>query len=222
MTPAQYVDELSKLNFENTFNPYSNRCVVHDVDNAPQCRSQTLQSMLEAAIEREIDSIWIGRDLGYRGGRRTGLALTDDAHIHKHAERWKLSIERPTKGEIVVEQTASVIWRVLSQIHVSIFLWNVFPFHPHEPGKPFSNRSHNSRERRTGEEFLNQLLLLLKPRRLVAIGNDAARTAHRLSKRDKVIQVRHPSYGGQAQFFEQMNELYDLNDHRREKSAKNN
>ena len=178
--------------------------------------------MLEAAIEREIDSIWIGRDLGYRGGRRTGLALTDDAHIHEHAERWKLSIERPTKGEIVVEQTATVIWRVLSRIDVSIFLWNVFPFHPHEPGKPFSNRSHNSRERRTGEEFLNQLILLLKPRRLVAIGNDAARTALRLSKRHTVIQVRHPSYGGQAQFFEQMNELYDLNGHRREKSAKNN
>ena len=85
MTPAQYVDELGKLNFEDTFNPYSNRCIVHDLDNAPQCRSQTLQSMLEAAMEQEIDSIWIGRDLGYRGGRRTGLALTDDAHIHEHA-----------------------------------------------------------------------------------------------------------------------------------------
>ena len=210
MTPAQYVKELSELNFENTFNPYSNRCVVHDLDNAPHCRSQTLQSMLEVAIEREIDSIWIGRDLGYRGGRRTGLALTDDAHIREHAKRWKLSIERPTKGEIVVEQTAAVIWRVLSQIDVSIFLWNVFPLHPHEPGNPFSNRSHNSHERRTGEEFLSKLILLLKPCRLVAIGNDAARTVCRLSVQHKVIQVRHPSYGGQTQFFAQMNELYDL------------
>ena len=210
MTPAQYVKELNKLSFENTFNPYSNQCAVHDLDNAPHCRSQTLQSMLEAATEREIDSIWIGRDLGYRGGRRTGLALTDDAHIREHAERWKLSIERPTKGEIVVEQTASVIWRVLSQIDVSIFLWNVFPLHPHEPGNPFSNRSHNSHERRTGEEFLSNLILLLKPCRLVAIGNDAAQTACRLSDQHKVIHVRHPSYGGQAQFFAQMNELYDL------------
>ena len=211
MTPAQYVDELSKLDFVNTFNPYSNRCDIHDRDEAPTSRSQALLAMLEAAIDQEIDSFWIGRDLGYRGGRRTGLALTDDVHIHNHADRWKLSIDRPTKGEMVAEQTASVVWRVLSQIDVSIFLWNVFPLHPHEPGKPFSNRSHNSRERRTGEEFLYKLILLLKPRRLVAIGNDAARTAHRLSERHKVIQVRHPSYGGQAQFFEQMNELYDLN-----------
>lgn len=211
MTPAQYVDELSKLNFVNTFNPYSNQCDIHDRDEAPACRSQALLAMLEAAVDQEIDSFWIGRDLGYRGGRRTGLALTDDVHIHNHAERWKLSIDRPTKGEMVSEQTAAIVWRVLSQIDVSIFLWNVFPLHPHEPGKPFSNRSHNSRERRTGEEFLYKLILLLKPRRLVAIGNDAARTAHRLSERHKVIQVRHPSYGGQAQFFEQMNELYGLN-----------
>ena len=211
MTPAQYVDELSKLDFVNTFNPYSNRCDIHDRDEAPTSRSQALLAMLEAAIDQEIDSFWIGRDLGYRGGRRTGLALTDDVHIHTHADRWKLSIDRPTKGEMVAEQTAAVVWRVLSQIDVSIFLWNVFPLHPHEPGKPFSNRSHNSRERRTGEEFLYKLILLLKPRRLVAIGNDAARTVHHLSKRHKVIQVRHPSYGGQTQFIEQMNELYDLN-----------
>ena len=210
MSPSQFVEALSKLNFENTFNPYSNQCNVHDLDKAAYCRSQTLQSMLEVATERDIDSLWIGRDLGYRGGRRTGLALTDDVHIQKHAERWELSLDRPTKGEVVAERTAAVIWRVLSQIEVSVFLWNVFPLHPHEPDNPFSNRSHNSRERRVGEIFLSQLILLLKPRRLVAIGNDAARSARRLSEQHKVIQVRHPSYGGQAQFFAQMNELYDL------------
>ena len=210
MTPVRFVKQLSMLNFENTFNPYSNLCAVHDLDNAPRYRSRALQSMLEAATEREIDSLWIGRDLGYRGGRRTGLALTDDVHVQAHAERWELSIDRPTMGEVVAEQTAAVIWRVLSQVKVSVFLWNVFPLHPHEPGNPFSNRSHNSRERRAGEEFLSQLILLLKPYRLVAIGNDAARTARRLSDQHRVIQVRHPSYGGQTQFLAQMSELYDL------------
>lgn len=211
MTPAQYVDELSKLNFVNTFNPYSNRCDIHDRDEAPTCRSQALLAMLEAATEQEIDSFWIGRDLGYRGGRRTGLALTDDVHIHTHADRWKLSIDRPTKGEMVAEQTAAVVWRVLSEIKVSVFLWNVFPLHPYEPGNPFSNRSHNARERRVGEEFLSELILLLKPCQLVAIGNDAERTVSRLRNQHEVIKVRHPSYGGQTQFFQQINELYNLN-----------
>ena len=210
MTPAQYVAELSKLNFVNTFNPYSNRCAIHDLDEAPLTRSQALQAMLEAATEQEIDSIWIGRDLGYRGGRRTGLALTDDVHIHTHAERWELSIERPTKGEMVTEQTAAVVWRVLSQVKVPVFLWNVFPLHPYEPGNPFSNRSHNARERRSGEEFLSELILLLKPCQLVAIGNDAAHTVYRLRNQHGFIKVRHPSYGGQTQFSAQMNELYKL------------
>ena len=181
MRPAQFVQALSKLNFENTFNPYSHQCTVHDLDDAPVLRLQMLQSMLEVATEQEIDSIWIGRDLGYRGGRRTGLALTDDVHIFEYAKRWGLSIQRPTKGDVTAERTAAVIWSVLSQIEVPVFLWNVFPLHPHEPDNPFSNRPHNALERRKGEELLSQLIFLLQPRRLIAIGNDAARTAHRLS-----------------------------------------
>ncbi len=210
MRPVRFVEALGALDFQNTFNPYSNRCAVHDLDDAPRRRSQTLRSMLEVAITLEIDSIWIGRDLGYRGGRRTGLALTDDVHIHAHAARWGVTIERPTKGEAVAERTAAVLWRVLAQIEASVFLWNVFPLHPHESDDPFSNRSHNSRERRAGEELLFQLILLLKPCRLIAIGNDAARAAHRLGDRHEVVQVRHPSYGGQTEFSKQISELYDL------------
>lgn len=210
MDPVQFVEALSKLKFENSFNPYSNRCVIHDLDDAPKRRLQTLRSMLETATKQDIDSIWIGRDLGHRGGRRTGLALTDDVHINEHAARWGLSIQRPTKGDVVAERTAAVIWSVLSQLEVSAFLWNVFPLHPHAPGNPFSNRSHNSLERKTGEEFLSQLILLLKPRRLVAIGNDAARTARRLGCQHSAFQVRHPSYGGQARCLAQMCELYNL------------
>ena len=212
MTPSQYVKELRDLRFENTFNPYSNRCEVHDIENAPDSRSKALQAMLEMATRQTIDYLWIGRDLGHRGGRRTGLAFTDDLHVRAHAERWRLTIDRPTRGEVVAEKTAALIWAVLSQVKMSVFLWNVFPLHPHEPGNPFSNRSHNSREREAGEAFLFQLIILLKPYRLIAIGNDAARSAHRLYDRKHVIQVRHPSYGGRKQFLEQMNELYKLNE----------
>ncbi len=210
MTPALFVKELTGLNFDNTFNPYSDRCAVYDLADAPLSRSQTLQSILEAAAEREIDSLWIGRDLGYRGGRRTGLAFTDDVHLTVHAERWGIEVMRSTRGEPVAERTAAVIWRALSQAREPVFLWNVFPLHPHEPGKPFTNRAHNSRERRAGEEFLSQLIALLRPGRLIAIGNNAAQSARRISSQPKVIEVRHPSHGGKTRFSAQMSELYDL------------
>jgi uracil-DNA glycosylase len=80
-------------------------------------------------------------------------------------------------------------------------LWNVFPLHPHETADQFSNRTHNARERRAGEEVLSELIRLLRPRRLIAIGNDAASAAQRLADNREVVQVRHPSYGGQAIFF---------------------
>ncbi len=212
MKPIQFVEALGALDFENTFNPYSNRCPVHDLDDAPRRRSESLLSMLEVAAKTDVDSIWIGRDLGYRGGRRTGLALTDDIHIHAHAQRWGVSVERPTKGEAVAERTAAVIWSILSHIEAPVFLWNVFPLHPHETDDPFSNRSHNSRERRAGEELLFRLIRLLKPRRLIAIGNDAALTAYRLADHHEVIKARHPSYGGQTQFLTQVRELYDVSE----------
>lgn len=212
MTPGQFVEELSRLRFANTFNPYSNRCVRHDVYDAPKLRFRMLLEMLDAAAGRVVDSIWVGRDLGYRGGRRTGLAFTDDAHLYYHAHRWGISGCRPTTDASYAERTASIIWRVLSRIDLPVFLWNVFPLHPYEPGNHFSNRLHNSRERQAGERLLRQLIALLEPRRLIAIGNDAARAVFSLSTQCEAEYVRHPSYGGQALFMSKMCKLYNLDD----------
>jgi len=81
LTPRDFVEAVKGLNLENTFNPYLHLCAVHDHKDAPRRRANMLCTILEAATQSEIDSLWIGRDLGYRGGRRTGLALTDDPHI---------------------------------------------------------------------------------------------------------------------------------------------
>lgn len=210
MKPAQFVNSLKKLNFKNVFNPYSDRCDVYDLDGAPERRSMMLLSMLEAAVNADIDAVWIGRDLGYRGGRRTGLALTDDAHLWAHANRWNVSAERATTGSLISERTATVVWSMLACVSAHVFLWNVFPFHPHEPDRPFSNRSHRRDERVIGEEVLAELIAMLRPRRLVAIGNDAARSALKIAGTSTVFQVRHPSYGGQRDFVHQVSRAYSL------------
>jgi len=210
MKPSEFVSSLRELKFENVFNPYADRCDVHDVSDAPSRRARALLELLEAAVDTEVDAFWIGRDLGYRGGRRTGLALTDDVHLAIHATRWDISVERATTGSLVAERTAAVIWSMLALVAAPVFLWNVFPLHPHEPDDPFSNRSHRPHERAVGEELLAALIVMLRPRRLVAIGNDAAKTATRLAGVAEVNQVRHPSYGGQREFVAQIQCLYDL------------
>ena len=99
---------------------------------------------------------------------------------------------------------------MLSQVDSHVFLWNVFPLHPHEPGEPFSNRSHKAAERRAGEKLLKKLIELIEPNRIIAIGNDAASAAMKALPKIEIIKVRHPSYGGQTEFLKSMNELYSL------------
>lgn len=209
MKVDQFLREISAASFENVFNPYSQQCSVFDGSDAPRVRRKLLRDILAAASTTGVDSIWLGRDLGYRGGRRTGLALTDDVHLSEHAGRWGIEVNRPTKGEAVSERTAAVVWSVLSSITCPVFLWNVFPFHPYMPEDPFSNRNHNARERAAGEKLLISLIDLLKPTKIVAIGNDAETVVKKVGRGLDVVKVRHPSYGGQTDFVKQVQGIYE-------------
>lgn len=208
MSTGAILKALTQLRFENAFNPYVDRCPIHDAVDAPDMRRNYLAVMLDRAAESDIDAIWVGRDLGYRGGRRTGLALTDDVHHADHLSRWDLEVQRPTIGEPVAERTATVIWDILSRLDVPIFMWNVFPLHPHKAGDPFTNRAHNARERHAGLEVLMTIVQYLQPRRIVAVGNDAFAALSDSFGPDRLLKARHPSYGGQTEFRATMKSFY--------------
>ncbi|MBZ9790496.1 uracil-DNA glycosylase [Rhizobium sp. 3T7] len=209
MNTAEFVEALADLSFKDAFNPYSDACGDFDQDDAPAIRRTNLKLVLDAAIDRKVDSIWIARDLGYRGGRRTGLALTDEAHLNDHSTLYgDLPLVRATKGPALAERTATVIWQTLNRIQRPVFLWNVFPLHPHEPGDPHSNRCHTRVERNACRPLLSWLLEVLSPRVVVAVGRDS-----QLALADLAIdatQVRHPSYGGQSDFISGIQSLYKL------------
>lgn len=204
-----FVALVADLKFEDAFNPYTDVCQEFDRADAAAIRRRNLAKAVEAALATGVESIWVARDLGYRGGRRTGLALTDEAHLQAHAKLLGVKeLERSTLGPATAERTATVIWRMLMEIRKPVFLWNVFPLHPHEHARPMSNRSHTRSERQACRHVLVTLLDILVPQAVLAIGRDAEVAMSELGMPSK--QVRHPSYGGQPEFIAGVSAHYGL------------
>lgn len=217
MTPTAFVRAMSEIRLPEVFNPYADTCAVYDRAGAPAIRRRNLRTLLVAAQELEIDTIWMGRDLGYRGGRRTGLALTDERHLPAMSQIYPGSqAASATNGPEVVERTATEIWAVLALLDKPPLLWNVFPFHPHERNEPFTNRKFTSRELREVDELNAVLVKWLGIRRIVSIGQDAASYAAKLGV--EVTSVRHPSYGGVTEFREGISRLHGLDVRKRSSS----
>lgn len=209
MSTQEFIAELEAFQSDRVFNPYKDVCSDFDKRDAATTRSANLRKLIEASRSSDIDTIWVARDLGYRGGRRTGVPLTDEVHLDSVERLFRTEpIQRATEGEIVAERTAAVIWKLLAAIERPVMLWNVFPFHPHEEEKPLTNRCHTAKERELTLPFLWYLIELLKPKQLIAIGRDAQAALQ--DSPIPVINVRHPSYGGQREFNETLMQFYDV------------
>ena len=166
-----------------------------------------LQRYVEATVAGGVDSVWLGRDCGYRGARRTGIALTDEIHLTTLESHFGISgIVKATVGGPVKERTATEVWKMMREVKAKAFLWNVFPFHPFEDDNPMSNRRHTASEFTQCSELLVGLLEWMQPKTIVALGADAYRAVQRLGF--AVSLVRHPSYGGQTAFAAGMRSLY--------------
>lgn len=189
------------------FNPYVDRYVPFDLPDAPAIRRANLTHILRSAAASGVDDLWIGLELGHNGGRRTGLAMTDDAHLKEHGRRFDVadSVRCATRAGPTKEMTAGIVWGALERIERRVFLWNVVPVHPHRAAEPLSNRRHTSEERSACLPQLQNLIELLRPQRLVAVGGHASTALKRCGY--PYVAVRHPAFGGKRQFLEQVADL---------------
>ena len=209
MTPSKFLAALAQIRLPGVFNPYADCCDVFDRADAAHRRRKNLEAFLEASLDCHVKTIWIARDLGYRGGRRTGVPLTDDVHLALVGQLLGgIELKRATKGPVVAERTAAIVWKVLARIHQPAVLWNVFPYHPHELDDQFSNRAHTAAERELALPLLKALIDMFRPQQLVAIGRDAQLALAELET--PVVPVRHPSYGGQSEFMAGVFKLYGV------------
>ncbi len=205
---------------DGVFNPWRHCDPDYDIGpSAPGLRGRNLVQYLAARLER-ARLILVAEALGYQGGKFSGIAMTSERillgrhqrvrpeHVFPSAEFCKglkrTSKSHPSLSAVVqrdgfTEPTATIVWGHLLGLGLSpldVILWNIFPFHPFDPGSGrLSNRTPDPAELEDGRAYLGQLMALVPAATLVAVGEKSASIIG-----DNCARVRHPARGGATEF----------------------
>jgi len=130
---------------------------------------------------------------GHRGCAKSGVPLTDMSELSGDGEQ---------------EQTARYVYDALRDFGIlnDVVMWNVFPFHPHYPGRLDTNRSPSEIECKKYAHFVH--LFAPNSRRLVVgVGTKAKSGLSHVGI--QAFPVRHPSHGGKKAFRSGLRALLD-------------
>ena len=180
-----------------TVNPYAG-------DGPAAVRRDNLARYLSLMLARRPALLLVGEAPGYRGARVTGVPFTSEAVLLGEPAPFGLfgaSAGFCGCGEPGIqrrEATATVLWNTLATLDYLPLLWNACPLHPHQPGRPDSNRAPNAAELAPGQTFVADLLALYAIERVVAVGRKAqwALAAWGIP----AAHIRHPGHGGKDAF----------------------
>jgi uracil-DNA glycosylase len=149
---------------------------------------------------------------GYRGMRLTGVPFSSRALIQEgipevglYGEAQGYRITEDGDNKAWREQTATIVWNTLKDLRPIPLNWNSYPFHPHLPGKPLSNRKPRKRELEIGKLFLLEMIDMFGIQTVVAVGNTAEETLNTLGI--PCQKVRHPAQSGKNDFVRGITEL---------------
>lgn len=208
MMPAPSLDEIEALilalshagTADDTFNEYAPDRAINAT------RRGNLRQYLRTMAERMPDTLLLMEAPGYRGCRLTGVPVTSRKLILEGIQdldmfgldRGYCDVDEAGFERIHGEQTATIVWGTLTELRLLPFIWNTFPFHPHKPGLPLTNRKPRAAEIRLGREFLRTIMRLWRFERVVAVGNVAHQSLR--SAGIPCQKVRHPAQGGKNEF----------------------
>lgn len=199
-------------------NPYS---VFHPGidawDGASTVRLQQLGHYLSSRRD-QARIVLVAEAPGFQGARFSGIPMTSErillghhprvasgavlpAHIRARRTSAPEACRNPreTSGGFA-EPTSTIVWQALLEHGLAgqTVLWNVFPFHPHKPRAPLTNRTPGPSEIRPHLDILETFLALFPPAQTIAVGRTAQIW---LSEIGRVApMLRHPANGGAAAF----------------------
>lgn len=215
-TPETFVHTLRALPaLANVFNPWRDCDPALDAHaRAPHVRGENLRRYLAMRAQR-TKLLFVGEAPGYQGCRFSGIAMTSERILLGNkpgiASEAVFAGEkhRTSRASLFArganEPTASIVWsRLLGmglEPHEFAF-WNAFACHPHRAGEPLSNRAPSRAEVAALAHVLPQMIALIRPRQVVAVGNVARALLAALGV--PAHCVRHSAMGGAARFREQV------------------
>lgn len=195
------------------FNQYCNSNEDFDVDNANIIRKTNLKTYLKGVVGNAKVLI-VGEAPSYCGTRFSGVPFAAEKQLidhdfYIHGER--SSNDDPvnhTKGRPpYCSSTDIIFWEVMRKYYPRFILWETFPFHPHKPGIPLSNRKPTKDEVCQCEKALILIKRYFNPSRIIAVGRTAEKQLKALGEHP--LYVRHPAHGGKVKFATGMKEYFE-------------
>ena len=173
------------------FNPYLNPDLANNL-------RLYLDLMINTPDRRVL---LVGEAPGYKGCKHTGIPFTSGGVF----QEIKHPVIKQLKSKLVLEQiesenTASIVWRYLSNCSITPIFWNAFPFHPHPKNSPNQNRAPNQTEIKKGVNYLIQLQNIFKAAVVAGVGRSGTKGAKLAFPDLEVEYIRHPSHGGKTEF----------------------
>ena len=207
----------ARASSENVFNQYRDVDPALDRPDGAALRRHNLWLYLQRFAGARY--VLVGEAAGYAGCRFSGIPFTSEMQLVGPAGgegapaclSWSADggFARSSRAATPwVERSATMVWEALAE-RTDCLLWNAFPWHPFDPGKPLSNRP-PGRDLADGLEVLDCLLRLFPVAQPYAVGRVAQRALAAVLTKSRrgsetgdgitVPYIRHPSRGGKRQF----------------------
>lgn len=218
-----FIDALREAPAGDLFNPWwQNDPENDDYTNACEIRRHQLMFYLYERLGR-VKFLLVGEALGYQGGHFSGIAMTSERmllglqkqkgilpeHVFTSMQPCRTS-RREVREDGFNEPTATIVWSHLLASGLDSYefaIWNALPWHPFDRQKGMlSNRTPKDHELAAGHTILNDLIDIMRPAKIVAVGEKAA--AQLAIMNLPFAKVRHPANGGAVKFREQFNALF--------------
>lgn len=177
-------------------NMYCDEARGLDVQGSCEIRRQNLRAYVSAFHDKP-ETLIIGEAPGPWGCRFTGVPYTSErlyecGQLPFHGHKTSL------RDESYAESTATVFWKAMTPHFPRFLIWNAVPFHPHRAGEPLSIRTPSVTEVRAHLEIMEEVLRILCPQQVLAVGRIAQGALNQLNL--DFIPIRHPSHGGATEF----------------------